>query len=485
MPPRHPLAFLALAIALASAARARAQPYHLEDSLRGGSSGGNVSGGSFGPDGWTVTAVDDSIWYALPRLGSGSIEFTMANVSFANLPLGDHEVFAMYEDGYGLGEPIHYAPEYRLNHYKIMMRIYGTAEPGRAGSIKLMWGICPSGAPGHSECGCASFFEEPFDDPGPWTGAPVRIRIEWGDGRARLLRDGVEVVGVDWSGTGLVFGPQELHMMLGSPRNDGSFAAMPIGAVFSDLVVDGMIGPLATCGGPEMPDAGPPIDAGPCDTAGVASADGTAASWAVGVYPDATDLNVEGDGSAPTAIVYLRFPPPGGTPTSATLTLHTSSIGSAAGGSGRICRVDGGAWDEATLTWSTRPTVSTVCAGSARRVSPSSPVTWDVTSLLTGTGEQTLAIVSTDADGAHYLSREAGGCELGPRLDVEVVPTPDEDAGATPGIDGGPVGGDAGRRTGGMVGDGCACRAGRGPRSSALAILGALVATLALRRRLR
>src|SRR5262245_10319212 len=199
----------------------------------------------------------------------------------------------MYEDGYGLGEPIHYAPEYRQNHYKIMMRIYGSAEPGRAGSIKFMWGICPSGAPGHSECGCGSFFEEPFADPGPWTGAPVRIRIEWGGGHARLLRDGAEVVGVDWTDTGLEFGPSDLHMMIGSPRNDGGLSAMPIGAVFSDLVVDGTMGPLSTCGTAPMPDAGMPFDAGPCDTAGLAAADGTAASWETGVYPDASDLNVE------------------------------------------------------------------------------------------------------------------------------------------------------------------------------------------------
>src|SRR6185369_12907275 len=197
----------------------------------------------------TVTGASDRIWYALPRLASGSVEFTLANVTVAVLPLPDHEIFAMYEDGYGIGEPIGYAPAFRGNAYKTLVRIYGMVEPSRVGNMKLMWGMCPSGAPGYDACGCASFFEEPFADPGPWTGDPVRIRVEWGGGQTRLLRDGAEVVGVDWSGSGLDFGPSELHMMLGSPRNDGGLSAMPLGATFADLVVDGVEGPLATCPG--------------------------------------------------------------------------------------------------------------------------------------------------------------------------------------------------------------------------------------------
>ncbi len=480
----------ALLCVAAPALRASAQPYHFEDALRDGTTG-NATGGAFGADGWTVTAADDRIWYALPRLVSGYAEFTMANVTLGNLPLGDHEIFAMYEDGYGIGEPIPYAPQFRENHYKILMRIYGTAEAGRAGAMKLMWGMCPSGAPGHSECGCGSFFAEPFDDPGPWTGDPVRMRVEWGGGTTRLLRDGVEVVSVDWSGSGLTFGPEDLHLMLGSPRNDGGLAAMPIGAVFSDLVVDGTMGPLATCSGVVMPDGGVPADAGPCDPSTLAIADATAASWEGGVFPDANDLNVEGDDTGPSAVVYLRFAPVGGTVTRATLTLHTSSSASAAGGSGEVCRVDGGVWDESTLTWTTRPAVSTVCSGGARRVGASEAVTWDVTPLITAGGEQTLALVSTDVDGAHFLSREAGGCDLGPRLEVELGAGSDGGAvgvdGST-GRDGGGV--DAGRADGGgpehPLGGGCSCRAAGRTRTQPLAF-GALgiVALAALRRRAR
>lgn len=470
------------------AAPAAAQPYHMEDTLRG-SSAGNTSGGTFGSDGWTVTAVDDQIWYALPRLTSGSIELTVANITLGNLPLGDHEIFAMYEDGYGIGEPINYAPEFRVNHYKAMIRIYGTAEPGRAGHVKLMWGMCPSGAPGYDTCGCGGFFAEPFDDPGAWTGAAVRLRLEWGGGHTRLLRDGVEVVGVDWSSSGFSFGPSELHMMLGSPRNDGGLSAMPIGATFSDLVVDGSMGPLATCPGTSIPDAGPLPDAGVCPGDAV-TADATAASWETGVFPDVTDLNVEGSPGVPSGVVYLRFPPVAGPVSHATLTMHTSTVASAGGGSGEVCRVDAATWSESTLTWATRPAVSTTCSGGAHTVGAGETVTWDVTALVAPGGPIDLAIVSVDDDGAHYVSREAGGCTLGARLEVELAPGVDggpvvvTDGGSTvgmdgsvPGTDGGGASADAGTRNR-MTSAGCGCSAtttsGRGLAVISLVLLAAL-----------
>jgi hypothetical protein len=467
---------------------ARAQPHHFEDTLRGGTSG-NAAGGSFGPEGWTVTDVGDRIWYALPRLVSGSVEVTVSNVSEANLPLADHEIFALYEDGYGIGEPIGYAPAFRQNHYKVLLRIYGRAEPARLGAMKLMWGMCPSGAPGYDACACTSFFEEPFASTPPWTGAATRLRVEWGDGHARLLRDGVEVTSVDWTASGLTFGPSELHMMIGSPRNDGGLSAMPIGAVFSDLVVDGLLGDVATC--PGSVDAGTldggvfdggVLDGGVCGGAIAAVADGTAAMWETGVFPDATDLNVEGDGTSSSGVAYLRFVVPRGEVRSATLTLNTATTASAGGSSGRICRVEG-SWDEASLTWTTRPTVSTTCAGAPRTVGMGEAVSWDVTPLLSSLGssggEVSLAVVSTDGDGVHYLSREAGGCTLGPRLALDLSPSPDggsvEDAGAA--IDAAAM--DGGMRRG--VAGGCGCRAAR-VESGAPALFFALVLGLAARR---
>lgn len=481
---------LTLLVLLALPTIAHAQTYHFEDSLRGASTG-NVAGGAFSGSGWTVTGVSDRIWYALPRLRTGTIEFTLANVTLAALPLADHEIFALYEDGHGIGEPIRYSPEFRNNHYKMLIRIYGTAEGARAGSMKFMWGMCPSGAPGYDGCGCASFFEEPFADPGPWTGAPVRIRITWNETSAQLYRDGALVTDVDWSGSGLTFGPLDPHFMLGSPRNDGGLAAMPIGATFSDLVVDGEMGALATC--PGGVDAGGPVDVGPlpdagsCGGATLAIADQTAASWEPGVFPDPSDLNIEGDGAAPQAIAYVRFPAVAGPVSSATLSIDVSTVASAGGGSGVVCRVEG-SWDEASLTWASRPTPSTTCVGAARPVAAGETVTFDVGSLITPGTAVSLAIVSTDTDGTHYLSREAGGC-AGPRLSYVLAPgtdAPGQDVGTS--IDGGNTGMDAGSfdggRDGGLATRGtatCGCHMSRGGPGWLTLLL--VVAAQVLRRR--
>lgn len=279
---------LSCTIALAIAP-GRASAWRMEDSLRGSSSSGNAVGGTFTPEGWRVDARTDRIWWEIPRLGEGSIEFTVSNVTLANLPLNDHEIFAMYEAGYGITEPIDYSPEFRNNHYKCMIRVYGTAEVGREGQQKLMWGMCPSGAPGYDACGCASFFEEPFGGDATWDGSPQRFRVEWAGGITRLLRNDVEVVSIDWSESGLIFGPDTVHFSLGTSRADAvGDAGMPIGAVFSDVVVDGIEGPLATCMGPL--DAGVPEDAGAESDAGTsddAGAEGDAGAGADGgVRPD-------------------------------------------------------------------------------------------------------------------------------------------------------------------------------------------------------
>jgi len=224
-------------------------PFVLMDPLRGGTRG-NPVGGAFGPDGWTVTAPTDRIWWALPRLSSGAIEFTVTNMTNANLIRPDNELFAMYEAGYGIAEPINYSPEFRNNHYKAAIRIYGVEEqPPRHGEQKLMWGMCPSGAPGYDGCGCASFFEEPSGGDGTWTGAPERLRVEWGGGVTRLVRNGGVVHTIDWSSTGLEFGPEELHFSIGTSRPAAvGTAAMPIGAVFSNVLVTGTeVAAVATC----------------------------------------------------------------------------------------------------------------------------------------------------------------------------------------------------------------------------------------------
>ncbi|NIX18604.1 MAG: hypothetical protein GWN07_01605, partial [Actinobacteria bacterium] len=128
---------------------ATARAYRMEDSLRGGTSFGNPVGGELGADGWRVTDRGDRMWFEVPRLVSGSIEFTVTGILFTgvgnptNIPESDYEILSMYEAGYGIGdgEPIRYAP-FIINHYKTLVRIYGAEEVGRPGEQKLLARIC-------------------------------------------------------------------------------------------------------------------------------------------------------------------------------------------------------------------------------------------------------------------------------------------------------------------------------------------------------
>lgn len=238
-----------------SSTGAPSEYFMMSDPLIGGTMGTAV-GGSFGDNGWTITETADRLYWAVPRLTEGSVEFTVSNITLGNLPLNDHEIFAMYEGGYDIEHPIGYSPEFRNNSFKSMIRIYGTAEVGREGQQKIMWGLCPFGSPGYHDgtCPCTDppgFFEEPFGGDGNWDGTPQRLRVEWKDGFTHYSRNGGEpILTIDWSATGHTFGPEDLYISLGNPRPlEVGTAGMPIGAVFSDLVVEGWTGPpSATCG---------------------------------------------------------------------------------------------------------------------------------------------------------------------------------------------------------------------------------------------
>lgn len=484
--------------------------FDLEDGLRGGTLG-NAIGGTFDADGFHITDRTDRIWYALPRLATGSVEFTLSGVTMETLVLGDHEVFALYEAGYGMAEPINYDPEFRNNHYKCMLRIYGQAEPNRAGAQKLMWGMCPSGAPGHDACGCNSFFEEPFGGNPEWNGAATRFRVEWGDGRTRLLRDGVEAVGVDWSGSGLAFGPSELHLTLGSPRSVAvGDAGMPIGAVLSDLVIHGTEGPLATCEGPvAVPDGAlpPPADGGaPADHAGLVPTDDLTVIRDApgGVGGDGNDLSVGTYGE----LAYLRFEVP--RPVSrAVLRLNARSDGSAAGDGAFVHAVLNTNFTEETLTFANRPVEVNEVLGRTGPTVPDGVYDVDVTAAVLGAGPVAFALKGRD-NGSHFSSKEDVRGTRTPLLlvtytdDVPLDPDANADDQPPPRADGSP-GDDVSRRLGdvGLPGndsfftptgdalastsaapaDGvndCGCSQGRQSTSATL-----LVVLLALRRRRR
>jgi hypothetical protein len=222
-----------------------APTFTLEDPLKGGTKG-NAIGGALGPDGWTITSDTDRLWYELPRLTIGSFEFTVSNLTMDNMPEVDHELFAMYEAGFGMTEPINYDPEFRNNHFKVMLRVHGQGAPGMEGQQQLVWRMCPSGAPGHDECGCTEFFDEPEGGDTTWDGSPQRLRVDWTETGARYLRNGTVVHQIEWS-TGK-YAPQSHHVSLGTSRPVViQEAGMPVGAIFSDVVITGNEGEAAVC----------------------------------------------------------------------------------------------------------------------------------------------------------------------------------------------------------------------------------------------
>jgi hypothetical protein len=238
---------LLLAIALTTTSVAHAAPFALTDSLKGATKG-NATGGTLGPDGWTVTGPGDRVVYEIPTLASGVLEVTATGITTASLVTGEAGLVAMYEDGFGLGEPIAYDPRFRNNYSRVLLRVFGQTEPDRAGQQGFTWSVCPVGKPGYSAtpgcpCGGGGFLEAPIGGDATWDGTPQTLRIEWENGKARYLRNGMLVHAVDWSATGLAWGPALLHVSLGAPTNGAlAYAAMPLGATLSDLSITGTIG---------------------------------------------------------------------------------------------------------------------------------------------------------------------------------------------------------------------------------------------------
>src|SRR5262249_40267130 len=94
--------------------------------------GGSV-GGTFDASGWTVPGDSDTLWSETPdALARGSVSFSVTNWGLTTtLTGGDMDILAIYQAPSGVAEPIGYSPWYRNNDFKVFMRIFGSADPGR------------------------------------------------------------------------------------------------------------------------------------------------------------------------------------------------------------------------------------------------------------------------------------------------------------------------------------------------------------------
>ncbi|MGZ3422024.1 MAG: CBM96 family carbohydrate-binding protein [Polyangiales bacterium] len=424
---------LALSAITAIAAPASAAGY-IDDPLTAPTfAGRGSSGGSFDASGWTTSGPTDTVWYEIPdALPTGKLEIDVTGLSVGGSLVGaDHDLLAIYQAPTGKAEPIDYSPWFRNNDFKAFLRIFGSAEVGRGGAMKLELALCPRGDPWYHDEACPASCDK--GDLAYAGGSPTdvgwdatktyRLGIAWGSGKAVISRDGVDLATLPYDGT---YAPKPVRVRIGSPRHGISDVAfMPKGITFKNLIVTGEPGTMTpACGAVVETDAGA-TDAGASVLE--ALADVTVDDSVTGVFPDTTDLAVEAATGTPSEIVFLRFPDPSGWVKQATLKLHTAAFASATGGSGTVHPVSDGSWSETTLTWATKPSWAPESFGAPKTVDPDQDVEVDVTSMVQS-GVRNFAIVSNDPNGAHYLSKEAPGGK-GPKLVVEYG-TPPPDAGA-------------------------------------------------------
>jgi MYXO-CTERM domain-containing protein len=493
---------------------------YVDDPLTSDSHPGRGSkGGTFSASGWTTTSSptasdQDAIWYEIPdALPNGSVQVTVSGLEIGTTLAGaDHDLLVLYQAPSGHPEPAVYSPYFRDNDFKTFIRIFGSLEVQRPGATKLELAFCPRGDPWYHSYACDPGCDQGGiayggngQDIGWDAGTEYTLRLEWGAGAMSLFRNGTKLGQVSFTGS---WAPQPLRVRIGTPRNDGIYPGevyMPPGLTFKNMLVEGTAGARTpACGEPAV-DAGaggsggaPPADAGATTTEYAVLQDVTAAAWESGVFPDVDDLNVSGGSPSEVGIAYLRFPPIAGTVDKAILRLRAHAFASAEGGSGIICRVDDDSWQETTMTWATRPEVSTQCAGTSRTIDPDTDVEWDVTPLVGGGGNVNLAIVSDDLNGAHLLSKEgAAGAPTGPTLIVVASPSSGTGGGAASGgansggsgwSDGGSLGGSSGKPAAGNAdGDdsGCGCRTPATRTGSALSALLLGLGLLIVRRQRR
>src|SRR5688572_16109222 len=163
---------------LLNAAQLNAQTLVLDDPLSG-STLGTRAGGSFVGGGWQVTGQHDAIYWHIPTLTRGAVEWDMRGLipNDGRAGMEDKaELFHMYDYTFGNADEVYVEGDgegYRNNPYKHFVRKIG---PGVAAfppnpspdALELVWQISPN-------------YEEPDTSVLSWNpNATYRFREEWG-----------------------------------------------------------------------------------------------------------------------------------------------------------------------------------------------------------------------------------------------------------------------------------------------------------------
>lgn len=340
----------------------------VDEVLATGAGDAEVLGGSFTGSGWQVVDSGSRLHWDLGQaLGSGLVRVTIDGITLDNLLHDNNHLIELFDEGGHFDAP-----------RAINFRVYGADAGVDHGDTKLkLW--TPLGA-AEARGGVVD-----------WDGGPHVFTVAWDGSEASLDRDGVRLVTLDTSGLDL----HVRHLWL--PLNDwlpGLYDA-PIGSLYSDLHVEAWAVDDET--------TSPPIEDGDPDTVGVLMDAGVALSGPV----DVADLPVQAEDLVPTEVSYLLFDLRAvcAPVTGAVLRLRARADGSAGGDAVGVFAVADTTWDEATVTWASRPAVGALL-GSTPAVEVDGSYEVDVVQGVAGLDRVAFALSGSGADGAHFSSKE-------------------------------------------------------------------------------
>src|SRR4030095_6264816 len=192
----------------------------LDDPLQG-STVGTRSGGNFTAGGWKVTGAYDFIYWHVPTLAKGAVEWEVRGLRPGECRGGMEdktEIFHMYD--YTVGDSdANYNGGYRDNPFKHFIRKIGCVG-GSVDAMELVWKI-------------GDAYMEPDTQVLSWNPATTyRFREEWepagGNSRLRTYRNGALIMSVTLPG---VYPPAGHSIRIAASTRRDAAAGAPVDAV--------------------------------------------------------------------------------------------------------------------------------------------------------------------------------------------------------------------------------------------------------------
>ena len=226
MRPRAASFPLILSLACALLPGLRADVLILDDALQGSTEGART-GGAFVEGGWKVTGPHDCIWWHVPTIAAGAVEWEVRGLRPAESRAGledKAEIFHMYDWTAGDSDT-RYVGGYRENPWKHFVRKIGRAG-GTVDAMEIVWKI-------------ADAYVEPDTAALSWNpNAAYRFREEWEPRGAssvfRTYRDGVLIMTKTLPG---VYAPAGHSIRIGASTRRAADAGAPIDAVYRNVKV--------------------------------------------------------------------------------------------------------------------------------------------------------------------------------------------------------------------------------------------------------